>query len=160
MPAIAGLSVVGLVTLGSAAYATSQFQQQLHLDGVPVDLGFQSAAPCFPGLDIVIQGNAHEHTQVNPNGDVWVNDTVEGQVSLVDTSGNPLAEQGTYPPGVLVATGGHGEAWFGLEQNNQVANMHFKDDLFINGVRIQQNGQFTVDKYGNPHVTNVRTTCG
>ena len=153
VPAIAGLSVAGLVTLGPAAQATTQ-GQMIHLNGQPVDLGGGSAEPCYAGLDFVIQGNAHDHSFTNPNGDFWENATIQGQVSLVDTGGTGNL------PGTLVATGGHGEAWFGIESNNGAMVMHFKDSVFINGVRIQQNGQFVLNANGVPVVTNTTASCG
>lgn len=143
IPAI-GAATVGLaIAFAPAAGATSQVQQQLHLNGVPIDLG---PALCVPG-ELFLTGNAHEHTQVNPNGDVWVNDTVEGVPTTVDQT-------------TVLQTGSHGEAWFGMESNNGAQVMHFKASVFLPTGRIQMNGQFVVLPNGTPQVMNTTVTCG
>lgn len=141
--AILGASVaVPATLLATTAQATTAVT--IHADNVPIDIG---PVGCIPG-DLVITGNAVQHTTTNNAGDVWLTETVTGQV--VDTTAGFV---------------GHGMAWFGLEENAQNSVTHFTANVegtLPDGtsLRIHQEGQFTLNAQGVPVVTRVTTTCG
>jgi hypothetical protein len=137
--ALLGLLVALFAVPGSALATTTQTG---HLTGVPIDVG---PALCIPG-DIILTGNAVLHITVNNAGDSWMTGTIEGAVT-----------------GSLGYTG-HGQAWFGLEDNNKNGVAHFTTN--INGtlgdglpLRIHQQGQYTVNAQGMIVVNNVTVTC-
>jgi hypothetical protein len=139
------LGLGALFLVAPSAGATTQ-QQMVDLTGIPIDIG---PAGCGLVGDLVITGNGHDHFFTNGNGDFWENATVEGQVTLVD----PVS-------GAVLETGGHGEAWFGIQANNGAQVMSFKASVQLPTGRIQQNGHFTVNANGVPVVSNSTAKCG
>jgi hypothetical protein len=146
MPAFAGLAAVLALAFAPGAEAATQ-QQMIRIPaGAQIDVG--AAFPCAPGDIVITVNNGHDHFFTNPNGDFWENATIEGTASLVD----PVT-------GTVLETGGHAEAWFGIESNNGAQVNHFNDKAQFPSGRIQQNGQFTVNANGIPVVSRVTASC-
>jgi hypothetical protein len=142
IPAITGAAIGLVIALAPTAGATTS--QTLHLNGVPIDLG---PAVCVPG-ELFLTGQAVEHITVNNAGDLWETATVTGTATAVDLA-----------TGTVLATG-HGQAWFGVEQNRNNFTTSFTTNVFVGGVKLTEDGQFTVTPAGNIVVNNATTTCG
>jgi hypothetical protein len=140
IPAIAGAAAGLVIALAPAAGATTS--QTLHLNGVPIDLG---PATCVAG-ELFLTGHAVEHITVNNAGDSWETATVTGTATAVDSNGNVLFT-------------GHGQAWFGVEQNRNNFTTSFTTNVFIGGIKLTEDGHFTITPAGNIVVNSMTTTC-
>lgn len=87
----------------------------LHAKDWPFAIG-PVPCPTFPPGDLVLSANGIMHMTINNARDFWITGTLTGPAVITSATGKQLFV-------------GHGETWFGVENNNRNGVDHFTENV-------------------------------